>query len=268
MVQSNLLPNLPASFFIQTGERRYEPTEATIGPWSENDQHGGPPSSLLTNALRLFPSEENLKIAKIAIEFFGAVPVAPCEIKIEKIRGGKKVELLRGQYISQSKTILLSHAWRIKTHNGTLEPVSDDFEVPEFPGSQTQIFLPGADLCPYAEALEWRFAKGGYDRIGPATVWIRPRIPLIEGHDIDGLEALILMIDSANGISAELDFQKWIFVPVDMTVGLYRHPVGPWVGMSAQTQLGDEGIGLTSSIAFDSKGSLGRSMHTLFIRPR
>ena len=163
---------------------------------------------------------------------------------------------------------MLSHAWRIKTHNGTLEPVSDDFEVPEVPGSQTQIFLPGADLCPYAEALEWRFAKGGYDRIGPATVWIRPRIPLIEGHDIDGLEALILMIDSANGISAELDFQKWIFVPVDMTVGLYRHPVGPWVGMSAQTQLGDEGIGLTSSIAFDSKGSLGRSMHTLFIRPR
>lgn len=262
------ISNLPTSFFIQTGEGRYNPTEATIGPWSENDQHGGPPSALLTNALRLFPSDGNLKIAKIAIEFFGAVPIKPCEIKIEKIRGGKKVELLRGQYISQGKTILLSHAWRIESHTGISSPISDDFKLPELPGPQAQKFFPGVDHCPYAEALEWRFTKGGYDSIGPATVWTKPRIPLIEGHEIDGLEALVLMIDSANGISAELDFRKWIFVPVDMTFGLYRHPIGPWTGMSARTLMGDEGIGQTTSIAFDTKGSVGRSMHTLFIRPR
>ena len=71
------ISNLPASFFIQTGERLYEPTEATVGPWSTDNQHGGPPSALLTNALRLFPSVENLKIAKIAIEFFGAIPIKP-----------------------------------------------------------------------------------------------------------------------------------------------------------------------------------------------
>ena len=88
--------NLPASFFTQTGKGRYEPTEATVGPWSSDFQHGGPPSALLTNALRLFPSAGNLKIVKIAIEFFGAIPMNPCEIKIEKVRGGKRVELLRG----------------------------------------------------------------------------------------------------------------------------------------------------------------------------
>ena len=262
------ISNLPASFFIQTGERLYEPTEATVGPWSTDNQHGGPPSALLTNALRLFPSVENLKIAKIAIEFFGAIPIKPCEIKIEKVRGGKKVELLRGQYISQGKTVLLSHAWRIESHIGKSAPVSDDFITPELPGPQVQKFFPGVDYCPYAEALEWRFIKGSYDNLGPATVWTRPRIPLIEGREIDGLEALVLMIDSANGISAELDIHKWIFVPVDMTVGLYRHPIGPWIGMAARTAMGDEGIGQTTSIAFDTKGSIGNSMHTLFIRPR
>ena len=53
-----------------------------------------------------------------------------------------------------------------------------------------------------------------------------------------------------------------------MTVGLYRHPIGPWIGMAARTSMGNEGIGQTTSIAFDTNGSLGRSMHTLFVRPR
>lgn len=72
--------NLPNSFFRQTDNAKYEPTEATIGPWSSELQHGGPPCALLTNALRLFPSTENLKIARVTIEFFSAIPVTPCEI--------------------------------------------------------------------------------------------------------------------------------------------------------------------------------------------
>ncbi|MDZ7599690.1 MAG: hypothetical protein U5J82_15740 [Desulfobacterales bacterium] len=55
--------------------------------------------------------------------------------------------------------------------------------------------------------------EGAYDSMGPAIVWTRPGIPLIEGHEIDALEALILMIDSANGISAEPDILNWTFVP-------------------------------------------------------
>jgi hypothetical protein len=76
------------------------------------------------------------------------------------------------------------------------------------------------------------------------------------------------MIDSANGISAELSILNWTFVPIDMTVGLYRQPIGPWVGMAARTSIGSEGIGQTTATTFDSQGSNGNSIHTLFVRPR
>ena len=104
--------------------------------------------------------------------------------------------------------------------------------------------------------------------MGPATVWARSRIPLVEGLEIDPLESLMLMIDSANGVSAELDIMKWTFVPVDLTVGLFRQPVGAWVGMTAHTTLEGQGIGQTNTVAFDATGSLGRSLQTLFVRPR
>jgi hypothetical protein len=196
------------------------------------------------------------------------VPLTPCEIKVEVVRSGKRIELLRGEYRSEGKTYLIAHAWRIISEEGVTSPISDSYEIPLLPEPQEQIFFSGMIGFPYGEALEWRFVKGGFDALGPATVWTRARIPLIENHDLHGLEALVLMIDSANGISAELDFHKWSFVPVDLTVGIYRQPEGPWVGMDARTVIGNDGIGQTTTVAFDSRGKVGQSIHTLFIRPR
>ncbi len=255
------------SFYRKLGVDSFAPTEATIGPWSAELQHGGPPSALLVNRLRAFSTANNKIIGRISFEFFSGVPYADCEIKVEKVRPGSKVELLRAQYISNGRTYMLAHAWCLESIQGITERILEDFISPSLPGPQEQKTFPGIDYFPYGEALEWRFTEGGYDRLGPATVWTRSRISLIEGEEIDGLESLILMIDSANGVSAELDIRRWTFVPVDMTLGLYRLPQGLWVGMSAHTVMDNAGIGQTNSIAFDEKGCCGRSLQTLFIRP-
>jgi hypothetical protein len=259
---------LPTAFFRQISESEFEPSVATTGPWSPDLQHGGPPSSLLTHVLRRHPSAGHFRIIRVTIEILSGVPVKPCEIKVEVVRGGKRIELIRGEYRSGDKTYLIAHAWRINSEVGVTSVISDLYEIPLLPEPQAQNFFPIFGSFPYVEALEWRFVKGGVDTLGPATVWTRPRIPLIENHEIDGLEALVLMIDSANGISAELDFNKWTYVPVDLTVGIYRQPEGPWVGMDARTVIGNDGNGQTTTVAFDSKGTVGHSLHTLFIRPR
>lgn len=263
-----IMNDLPAAFFSQISANEFEPTVATIGPWSADFQHGGPPSALLTHVLRTHPSAGNFKISRITIELLSAVPVKPCEIKVAVVRSGKRVELLRGEYLSAGKTYLIAHAWRFLPEAGVTAAVTDSFVTPLLPAQQNRESFPGISYFPYGEAMEWRFTKGGYDSLGPATVWTRPRIPLIEGQETDGLDALILMIDSANGISAELDILKWSFVPVDMTVGFYRQPEGPWVGMDARTVIGAEGSGQTTTTIFDSNGKVGQSIHTLFIRPR
>lgn len=259
---------LPAAFFKRKSECEFEPSVATQGPWSPEFQHGGPPSSLLTHVLRTQPSAGHFRIIRITIEILSAVPLKPCEIQVEVVRGGNRIELLRGEYRSEGKTFLIAHAWRIHPEAGLTPMISESYETPLLPEAQAEDLYSIFGNFPYVEALEWRFSKGGFDALGPATVWARQRIPLIENHEIDGLEALVLMIDSANGVSAELDFQKWTYVPVDLTVGIYRQPEGPWVGMDARTVIGNAGNGQTTTIAFDRKGAVGHSLHTLFIRPR
>ena len=260
--------SLAPSFFRKICEHHYAPTHATIGPWSTEAQHGGPPSALLAHALRTFPASGNFMVSRITIEILGPVPVSPCEIRVEQVRGGKRIELLKAQYFSQGKLCMIAHAWRLEMVEGAVVPVREPFVLPTLPGPQPQEFFPGITYFPYGHALEWRCVQGGFTSMGPATVWARSRIPLVEGLEIDPLESLMLMIDSANGVSAELDIMKWTFVPVDLTVGLFRQPVGAWVGMTAHTTLEGQGIGQTNTVAFDATGSLGRSLQTVFVRPR
>ena len=260
--------NLPPSFFQQIGPSDYLPTEATIGPWSPTLQHGGPPSALLAHALRVYPSSSNFVFSRITIEILGVIPLTPCEIKVEQVRAGRRIELLKAQYLSEGKVCMIAHAWRLESAEDISPIVQESFSLPALPGPQPQTFFPGISYFPYGHALEWRFTEGSFATPGPATVWARPRIPLIDNAPIDGLESLLLMIDSANGISAELDIMKWSFVPVDLTLGLHRAPSGPWVGMAARTVIESHGIGQTSTTVFDEKGRLGRSLHTLFVRPR
>lgn len=262
------MPAQPHAFFRQLAENEFAPTTATIGPWSADFQHGGPPSALLTHALRIFPSAGDFIISRITIELLSPVPVKPCTIKVAVVRSGKRIELLRGEYLAEGRIYLIAHAWRIIAEAGVTGATPAAFDIPPLPEPQPQQFFPGSGNFPYGDALEWRFTEGGFGSLGPATVWTRARIPLRAEGETDGLEALLLMIDSANGISAELDFRNWTFVPVDLTVGLYRQPKGPWVGMAARTVIGTDGIGQTTTTAFDRQGPVGQSIHTLFIRPR
>ena len=139
--------------------------------------------------------------------------------------------------------------------------------APPFPPPQAQRCVPGLGTFPYGEALEWRFTEGHFAEPGPATVWARCRIPIVEGEPLTGLTRLVAMVDSANGISWELPLGRFTFVPVDLNVVLRRSPEGEWVGMAATTEVEPDGLGMVRTRLFDAGGFLGGSLHTLFVAP-
>lgn len=263
-----LPPGFPSSFFEPLDELKFQPTIATVGPWSSELQHGGPPIALLAHALRCHPCERPMQIARLTVEFLGPVPLTPCELQVEVVRPGRRIELLRGTMRAAGRPVLLAHAWRLEAIPGVCPEVADDERPPSRPEPHPVASFPGIAPFPYRDALDWRYVEGGMDRLGPATVWGRLRIPLIAGQDTDGLEALLAMLDSANGVSAELDIRKWSFVPVDLTLNVNRHPVGEWFCMNARTVIAGNGIGTANTRVYDDQGPLGRSQHTLFVRPR
>ena len=74
--------------------------------------------------------------------------------------------------------------------------------------------------------MEIVFARGRFLEPGPATVWMRPRVALVEGEEITPLQRVMLAADGGNGVSAPLDWSGFIFINTDLTVHLLRPPDG------------------------------------------
>jgi hypothetical protein len=120
----------------------------------------------------------------------------------------------------------------------------------------------------YQDVLEWRFTQGGFHEPGPAAGWTRMLVQLVEGEQPSPLHHLLVMADAGNGISSELDWSKWLFINVDLTVHLQRPPEGEWIGMAARTRVGGTGVGVANTVLFDSRGRLGTGAQSLLVAPR
>ncbi len=261
--------DMPESFYDQLAPGRFRSNPATVGPWDKSLQHGGPPAALIGRTLEQFAARPGLRVARISIEILGPIRLDELSVEVRMVRPGERIELLEATASAGGRTVLRANAWRLRTEPGRSPAISVEEKPPALPAEQPPtIFFTGAESFPYGAALEWRFVEGNYSALGPATVWTRCRIPLVSGEPISPLCRALAMVDSANGISAELELKRWTFVPVDLTLVLHRHPRGEWVGMSARTLIEPDGVGMSFTRLFDQEGYFGRSLHTLYVTPR
>lgn len=259
---------IPA-FYVPLGEGRFRATEATVGPWSADLQHGSPPAALLGRTLERALPRDDARVGRIAFDFLGSVAVGDVSLDVAVERPGSRIELSRARLSVNGRVAMQASAWRIVAQPGRVPPVAPGTApIPPLPGPQPTLTFLRVPHFGYADGLEWRFAEGAFDALGPAVAWARPRLPLVEGETTSPLARLLLLVDSANGISAELEPSRFTFVPVELTVAIHRYPSTEWMGMRARTTIDADGIGLVHADLFDEEGPLGTALQTLFVAPR
>jgi Thioesterase-like superfamily len=254
------------AFYEQVGEHVYKSTEHTIGPWSRADQHAGPPAALLTRALeRLLP--DTGRLVRVTVDLFRGVPVAELEVNAWVVRHGRKVQLAQAELTADGTPVARASGWwHQRTDTGA---VATDPE-PALPRDG------GAPVGPpawsgdrgYLKAMEWVEVAGGFRVPGPATLWARQRVRLVAGEEPSGLQRVMAVADSGNGVSWFLDLEKWLFINTELTVHAYREPVGEWVCLDAVTFVGEDGVGLATSRLSDERGLVGRGAQALLVRRR
>jgi hypothetical protein len=256
------------AFYDRTEPGVFVPTQAVVGPWDQGLQHGGPPAALLGSLLESSLSREGTRIAQFSLEFLGPLKVLPMAITTSVVRPGKKIELLSATASIDGRPALRASAWRVAVSPGRAPPVRQGDAPPARPADAATELFAGVPWFGYGAALEWRFALGGFRELGPATVWSRLLVDIERGVAPTGLARVLAMVDSANGVSAELDVSRYLFVPVNLTVSLTRAVKGEWAGMQAVTSIASDGVGTTRAQLFDDDGFFGEALQTLFVEPR
>ena len=256
-----------ASFFEPAGSGSFLATEATTGPWSADAQHGGPPSALAARELERHEPDENMRLAKVAVDILRPVPVGLLTTRTRTVRPGKRVALLETVLEAGGQPVLVARGWRLAKLTDA-PVVTRAGAVPEIPAAAQAPRFPGGNVDGYLSHTEWRFETGNFDEPGPCKTWARPRIPLLPGEEILPMSRALLLGDSGNGVSMALDPRAFIFINVDLTVILHRDPVGEWLLLDAVTTMGGTGTGLAETRLSDSVGEVGAGAQTLLVSPR
>jgi hypothetical protein len=71
--------------------------------------------------------------------------------------------------------------------------------------------------------------------------------------------------DFGNGVSSELPRGEFLFINADLSIHLYRHPVGEWVAVDGISSLNPAGIGVAACTLHDETGPFGRSLQSLLV---
>jgi hypothetical protein len=257
---------LPSALYLPVDDDVYEATELTIGPWSADAQHGGPPAALLTREVERRSGIPGGQTVRLAFDILGPVPVGRVRVTSRVLRPGRRVELVEATLDAGDRPLMRVTAWRTRTAEGPTGPREPAPHGPE-DGHPGDLRFFGREVA-YHRALEWQVVHGGFMQPGPAAAWTRRLCALVDGEPMTPLEHLLVMTDASSGVSSELDWSTTSFANVDLVVALRRPPRGEWLATDAVTWLGGTGTAQCFAALYDADGLVGRSSQSLLVEPR
>jgi hypothetical protein len=254
------------SFFVPLGDDRWQATVHTTGPWDATAEHGGPPSALLGRAMQHCEPRPDMMIARFTCEILRPIPVGELSVTARLARPGRSVELLEASVSAAGREVARASAWRVL--RTAADPVTSRHPVPGGLPDGPSVAPPDSWVDGYLSAIEWRTVHGGFTEPGPSAIWARMRYPLVPDEEPSPLERVLIVADSGNGASWELDIARWLFINPELTVHLHREAEGEWICLDAQTTISPGGVGLATSVLSDRQGPVGVGAQSLLIAPR
>lgn len=256
------------AFYQQLDQQRFVPTAHAAGPWVPENQHLGPPAALLVRAIEGCDAGFDGLLARFTVEILGPVPLdAELLVRAWIQRPGRSVELAAAEIAVGDRAVASARAWRIATSDSSAVTAGQAEPLPP-PDHGQPIARPESWGAGYIDAMEWRSLRGGFADQGPATVWARQRVPLVEGEEPSPLQRLLTVADSGNGVSGTFDPKQWWFINPELTVHVQREPVGEWIALDAVTTIGSDGVGTARSTMHDGAGQVANGSQALLVRRR
>lgn len=257
------------ALFVADGDR-FVPSPIARGPWSPEAQHGGAPAALLARCLERAGGGD-MHPARLTLELVRPVPIAPLTVDTVVARPGRKVQIVEARLRAGETEVARASLLRIRRADLPVPP------PPHAPPVAPPPPATGVDGIPpwieatwrpafHRDAVEHRFVAGGFQTPGPATDWIRLKVPVVAGEAPTPLARVMAAADFGNGVSWVLHRDDgWQFINPDLTVYLHRLPVGEWVCLEAQSHMESHGVGLAESRLWDETGPLGRASQSLLL---
>lgn len=262
----------PTSAYTAIDAHSVRSSTLTRGPWHPDHQHAGPPIALVCRSIERAAHLHGLThVSRLTANLLRPVPISELAVEVTTDYAGRNAGHFSARLMAGAKEVARFTALAQRENAVALPDELPGHPLPMAPKgpdeSAAATFPSASKRAGYADLMEVRVARGRFFA-GPCATWFRLRHPLVEGEIPGACQRVAVAADSGNGISAILDFAKYIFVNSDLTINLLRRPHGEWICVDARTHLGPNGCGLAESRLFDVRGLIGVATQSLSVRLR
>lgn len=246
----------------------FGPRPFTRGGWSDDAQHGSPPSGLLARAVEMTPTVVPMQVVRFTVDLFRPVPLAPLTVETEVLRQGRRIQVVEARLMNGP--VEVGRATALKVRVSALEgddvptgTAGDDTPPRPNPAGLPRLEWRGTfgeteDLERFhIEGVDIRTIDNSFLRFVPGETWFRLRSDLVAGESITPFQRAAITADLANGNSQALDPRVWLYVNPDITLYLSRLPEGEWLAMRSVAHQSASGIGVTETALYDEAGRVG-----------
>jgi hypothetical protein len=243
---------------------QFLPTDLTRGGWSNDAQHGSPPSGLLARAIERVSTASPMQVARFTIDLFRPVPLEPLRVETHVLRDGRRIQVVEAILRHGDIEVGRATGLKIRTVDIELPDVAQEpWDQPPPPEDAVPVenfwTFGGSNLARFhRDAVEIRSFDNSFMQYGPGVSWFRLRQPVVAGEEPTPFVRLATVADMSNGNSQALDPEAYLYVNPDITLYAHRLPEGAWIGMKSAAHQHRSGIGLADTRVFDRGGPLGR----------
>ncbi|MEZ4337100.1 MAG: thioesterase family protein [Sandaracinaceae bacterium] len=258
--------------FYRPANGLFHSTPLTTGPWDLRAQHGGPPLTAPFGARRRAHRGGAFGFPTSRASRQELPRACPGRAARGPVRGREA-----GCRSAARLALALTHDARVVARATALclRVRAAELEVPAEPSPETSPEASARFDFPffrtevgYHTAFDLRLARGTFGAT-PTFMWMRARVPLVEGEPLTGPQRVALSADSGNGVSPVLDWTRHDFINPDLTVALHRTARGEWIGLDARTIIEPAlGVGMAQTRIWDLDGPVGCGIQSLLCNPR
>ena len=254
----------PAAYYTRLDATRFLPTVHAGGAWRDDEQHFAPVAGLLTHAVERHAAGTGLLVSRLTFDILGVIGAAESDVRVETVRPGRTIQLVEATMTVAGRAVVRARAWLLSRQDTTGVAGGEPAGLPA-PASMPRWHAPGTWPGGYIASLDARRSADAAP--GRAQVWLSTPLDLVAGEPAGALARFVGLVDTANGVAVRQPPGEWMFPNLDLSVHLWRQPVGGTVGLDTTVVFGPDGVGLTSSVLHDEQGPVGRAEQVLTVRP-
>ena len=237
------------------------PDRTVRSPWNPDHQSGIAVVGQLARAIERAPAPRPMRIARLTVDFLGAVLMRPTAAQVEVAYEGADSQLIEAALWVDSAIAAKATALRVPAtdeppQHGEPPPYVSPEEAPR--NGVTRYFGEGHPL--QTRVIQRPDADGA-----PGVFWSRFNSTFVEGEPTSAVVRACMTADIASGAGAGPSMRNWRMPNADLSLYFAREPRGDWLLAATQIDVADQGVAATRSTLADETGVFGYARQMLIL---